>query len=72
MAAMGVYVRWTNEAPSAQVKNWNVTHLQVCTLFPLTMVQVDRTKRHTDKQLVAFFWRSLDSWVQRKKPRLQL
>ncbi|WFD25167.1 accessory factor associated with RNA polymerase II [Malassezia nana] len=30
MVAMGVYVRWTNEAPSAQVKNWNVTHLQVC------------------------------------------
>jgi len=29
--AMGVYVRWTNEAPSAQVKNWNVSHLQVCT-----------------------------------------
>ena len=36
----------------------------------LTIIQVDRTKRHTDKQLVAFFWRSLESWVQRKKPRL--
>ena len=73
--AMGVYVRWSNEAPSVQVKNWNVTHLQVGTcyaLVPLTIVQVDRTKRHTDKQLVAFFWRSLDSWVQRKKPRLHL
>lgn len=72
---MGVYVHWSNEAPSVQVKNWNVTHLQVGTcyaLVPLTIVQVDRTKRHTDKQLVAFFWRSLDSWVQRKKPRLHL
>ncbi|KAL4401466.1 accessory factor associated with RNA polymerase II [Malassezia pachydermatis] len=27
--AMGVYVRWNNEAPSAQVKDWNVTQLQV-------------------------------------------
>jgi len=34
--------------------------------------QVDRTKRHTDKQLVAFFWRTLDSWVQRRKPHLQI
>lgn len=41
-------------------------------LQSLTIIQVDRTKRHTDKQLVAFFWRSLDSWVQRKKPRLLL
>ncbi|WFD29741.1 accessory factor associated with RNA polymerase II [Malassezia sp. CBS 17886] len=58
---MGVYVRWTNEAPVPQVRDWNVTELQV-----------DRAKRHTDKQLVAFFWRTLDSWVQRKKPHLQL
>ena len=58
---MGVYVRWSNDAPNPQVRDWNVTHLQV-----------DRTKRHTDKQLVAFFWRTLESWVQRKKPSLQL
>jgi cell wall assembly regulator SMI1 len=31
---------------------------------------VDRTKRHTDKQLVAHFWRSLDAWVARNKPDL--
>ncbi|WFC94066.1 accessory factor associated with RNA polymerase II [Malassezia brasiliensis] len=59
--AMGVYVRWNNDAPNPQVRDWNVTELQV-----------DRTKRHTDKQLVAFFWRTLDNWVQRKKPHLQL
>ena len=38
----------------------------------ILILQVDRTKRHTDKQLVAFFWRTLDSWVQRKKPHMQL
>ncbi|WFD18399.1 accessory factor associated with RNA polymerase II [Malassezia caprae] len=41
-AAMGVYVRWTNEAPSAQVKNWNVTHLQLGATkkTPLTTVML--------------------------------
>lgn len=57
---MGVYVRWNNDTPSPQVRDWNVTELQI-----------DRTKRHTDKQLAAFFWRTLDGWVQRKKPHLQ-
>lgn len=71
---MGVYVRWNNETPSAQVRDWNVTELLVrghalrCWLTD----KVDRTKRHTDKQLVAFFWRTLDSWVQRRKPHLQI
>ncbi|WFD42181.1 accessory factor associated with RNA polymerase II [Malassezia psittaci] len=59
--AMGVYVRWNNEAPNPQVRDWNVTDLQV-----------DRTKRHTDKQLVAFFWRALNNWLQRRKPHMQL
>ncbi|PKI83003.1 Cdc73p [Malassezia vespertilionis] len=48
--AMGVYVRWNNEAPNPQIRDWNVT----------------------DLQLAAFFWRTLDNWVQRKKPRMQL
>ena len=58
--AMGVYARWNNDTPSAQLRDWSVTELQI-----------DRTKRHTDKQLAAFFWRTLDGWVQRKKPHLQ-
>ncbi|KAN0064688.1 accessory factor associated with RNA polymerase II [Thecaphora frezii] len=56
---MGVYVRWHNEPQNINVREWNVTELQV-----------DRTKRHTDKQVVAFFWRSLETWTQRRKPQL--
>lgn len=57
--AMGVYVRWHNEPQNPNIRDWNVTELQV-----------DRTKRHTDKQVVSHFWRQLESWTQRKKPHL--
>ena len=56
---MGVYVRWHNEPQNSNVREWNITELQV-----------DRTKRHTDKQVVSFFWRSLETWTQRRKPHL--
>ncbi|PWN52710.1 CDC73-domain-containing protein [Violaceomyces palustris] len=56
---MGVYVRWHNEPPNPNVRDWNVTELQV-----------DRSKRHTDKQVVSFFWRSIETWTQRRKPHL--
>lgn len=56
---MGVYVRWHNEPQSVNVRDWNVTELQV-----------DRNKRHTDKQVVSHFWRQLESWTQRRKPHL--
>lgn len=56
---MGVYVRWHNEQPNTNVRDWNVLELQV-----------DRSKRHTDKQTVSLFWRQLESWVQRRKPHL--
>lgn len=42
LSAMGVYVRWNNETTSSQVKDWNVTHLQV--RFDLRM----RSMRITD------------------------
>ncbi|EST08531.1 RNA polymerase II accessory factor, Cdc73 [Kalmanozyma brasiliensis GHG001] len=56
---MGVYVRWHNEPQNPNVRDWNVVE-----------VQVDRNKRHTDKQAVSHFWRQLESWTQRRKPNL--
>lgn len=56
---MGVYVRWHNEPQNPNIRDWNVVE-----------VQVDRTKRHTDKQAVSHFWRQLESWTQRRKPHL--
>ncbi|SPO26196.1 related to CDC73 - DNA-directed RNA polymerase II accessory protein [Ustilago trichophora] len=56
---MGVYVRWHNEPQNANIRDWNVVE-----------VQVDRNKRHTDKQAVSHFWRQLESWTQRRKPHL--
>ncbi|CED82901.1 RNA polymerase II assessory factor Cdc73p [Phaffia rhodozyma] len=45
----GIYFHWSNIAPNAAVKEWNVTTLQV-----------DPHKRHVDKALVGQFWRTLD------------
>lgn len=56
---MGVYVRWHNEPQNPNIRDWNVVE-----------VQVDRSKRHTDKQAVSHFWRQLESWTQRRKPHL--
>lgn len=56
---MGVYVRWHNEPQNPNIRDWNVVELQI-----------DRTKRHTDKQTVSHFWRQLESWTQRRKPHL--
>ncbi|TKY86375.1 hypothetical protein EX895_004524 [Sporisorium graminicola] len=56
---MGVYVRWHNDPQNPNIRDWNVVE-----------VQVDRTKRHTDKQAVSHFWRQLESWTQRRKPHL--
>ncbi|KAJ1024664.1 hypothetical protein NDA13_004591 [Ustilago tritici] len=56
---MGVYVRWHNEPQNQNIRHWNVLELQV-----------DRNKRHTDKQVVSLFWRQLESWTQRRKPHL--
>ena len=58
---LGVYVRWHNEQPDANVKNWNVKE-----------IVVDRNKRHTDKQAIAGFWRQLEVWMQAKKPHMLL
>lgn len=56
---MGCYVRWHNEPQNPNIRDWNVVELQV-----------DRNKRHTDKQVVSHFWRQLESWTQRRKPHL--
>lgn len=56
---MGAYARWHNEPANPNVKDWNVLELVV-----------DRSKRHTDKQVVSLFWRQLESWTQRRKPHL--
>ncbi|PWZ02080.1 CDC73-domain-containing protein [Testicularia cyperi] len=56
---MGTYARWHNEPQNPNIRDWNVLELQI-----------DRTKRHTDKQIVSYFWRQLEGWVQRRKPNL--
>ncbi|KAL7424950.1 accessory factor associated with RNA polymerase II [Cryptotrichosporon argae] len=46
----GVYFQWHNEPSNPAVREWNVTNLRI-----------DRAKRHTDRQIVADFWRLLDA-----------
>nr|ODN91090.1 parafibromin [Cryptococcus depauperatus CBS 7841] len=50
----GVYFQWSNEPVTSTVKEWNVKEMRI-----------DRNKRHTDRQVVADFWRLLDSAKQR-------
>ncbi|KAG8727134.1 accessory factor associated with RNA polymerase II [Ceratobasidium sp. 423] len=53
----GMYIKWRND--TSQVKDWNVSTLEI-----------DQHKRHVDKQVVASFWRELDSWIVANKPFL--
>ncbi|ORY34845.1 RNA pol II accessory factor, Cdc73 family-domain-containing protein [Naematelia encephala] len=46
----GVYFQWTNEPVNPAVRDWNVTEMRI-----------DKNKRHTDRQVVAEFWRQLDA-----------
>ncbi|KAL7414886.1 RNA pol II accessory factor, Cdc73 family-domain-containing protein [Mrakia frigida] len=46
----GVYFHWSNIAPTPAIKDWNVSALQI-----------DPSKRHMDRALVAQFWRALDA-----------
>lgn len=50
----GVYFQWNNEPTNPAVKDWNVTEMRI-----------DRNKRHIDRQIVAEFWRQLDSYKKR-------
>ncbi|WVQ79261.1 hypothetical protein IAT38_001357 [Cryptococcus sp. DSM 104549] len=50
----GVYFQWNNEPVNPAVKDWNVKEMRI-----------DRNKRHTDRQVVAEFWRILDSAKRR-------
>ncbi|KAK1923701.1 RNA pol II accessory factor, Cdc73 family-domain-containing protein [Papiliotrema laurentii] len=45
----GIYFQYNNEPTNPAVKDWNVTEMRI-----------DRTKRHTDRQVVADFWQILD------------
>ncbi|PWN31915.1 CDC73-domain-containing protein [Meira miltonrushii] len=56
---MGVYARWNNEPKNANVQDW-----------PITELVIDRSKRHTDRQVISHFWRSVDSFVSRRKSHL--
>lgn len=56
---MGVYARWNNEPKNANVRDW-----------PITELMIDRSKRHTDRQVISHFWRSVDSFVSRRKAHL--
>ncbi|KDN43662.1 CDC73-domain-containing protein [Tilletiaria anomala UBC 951] len=56
---LGMYVRFNNDQPNENVKNWNVKELLI-----------GRTQRHTDRQIVAFFWRSVETWMHQRKPHL--
>ncbi|KAE8249206.1 hypothetical protein A4X13_0g5300 [Tilletia indica] len=57
--AMGVHVRYSNETLIPIINDWNITQLQI-----------EPSKRHTDKQLVGHFWRTLEAWIMRRKPYL--
>ncbi|CAD6893178.1 unnamed protein product [Tilletia controversa] len=57
--AMGVHVRYSNETLLPIIRDWNITQLQI-----------EPSKRHTDKQLVGHFWRTLEAWIMRRKPYL--
>ncbi|WWC73546.1 uncharacterized protein I206_107518 [Kwoniella pini CBS 10737] len=50
----GVYFQWSNESTNPTVKDWNVTEMRI-----------DRSKRHTDRQVVADLWRILDGAKRR-------
>ncbi|CAO1631267.1 unnamed protein product [Parajaminaea phylloscopi] len=55
----GAYARFSNQNKDENIKDWNVLDLQI-----------DPSRRHHDAQLSAFFWRQLETWVQRKRPDL--
>ncbi|KAK0528271.1 accessory factor associated with RNA polymerase II [Tilletia horrida] len=57
--SMGVHVRYSNETLPPVIRDWNITQLQI-----------EPSKRHTDKQLVGHFWRTLEAWIMRRKPFL--
>jgi hypothetical protein len=78
---MGVYVRWHNEPRNGNTRDWPITELMVslsqlgplsCSLVYLvsSFAQVDRFKRHTDKQVVAHFWRNVDNFMAKRKAHL--
>ncbi|OWT39442.1 parafibromin [Cryptococcus neoformans Bt1] len=50
----GIYFQWGNDPINPTVKDWNVTEMKI-----------DRNKRHTDRQVVADFWRILDNAKRR-------
>ncbi|KAF9977326.1 hypothetical protein BGZ73_006367 [Actinomortierella ambigua] len=55
----GFYVKWTDEQPKEVVKTWNVE-----------TINIDRTRRHTDRARVTEFWDKLQSWCLKNKPQL--
>ncbi|KAG0238228.1 accessory factor associated with RNA polymerase II [Actinomortierella wolfii] len=55
----GFYVKWTDEQPKDIVKSWNVE-----------TINIDRTRRHTDRARVTEFWDKLQSWCLKNKPHL--
>lgn len=30
----GIYVSWSNDPPNTKIKDWNVTELKACALYP--------------------------------------
>jgi parafibromin len=73
-AVKGFYFQWNNEQSNPAVKDWNITEMRVSLIAnPRLLVgmvkadtwQIDRLKRHTDRQVVADFWRTLDGAKRR-------
>ncbi|WVQ75003.1 hypothetical protein IAR50_004611 [Cryptococcus sp. DSM 104548] len=50
----GIYFQWNNEPVNPAVKDWNVTEMRI-----------DKNRRHTDRQIVADFWRIMDGAKRR-------
>lgn len=74
LTVKGIHFYRSNEQPHPNVKQWNVTEMKVSSVFALDccirlanrfVPQLDPTKRHSDKSLVAEFWRQLELWIAR-------
>lgn len=59
---LGIYPRFSTDAANPVVtKSWGCKEV---------VIGGKASQRHTDKQVVAGFWRHLQTWVQQRKPHL--
>jgi parafibromin len=55
----GYYLKYTDEQTKDTVQRWNVT-----------ILEVHKYKRHTDRVVVGEFWDTLDAFIASKRPYL--